>query len=173
MKYCTKCKKIYPSSLAGECCPSCSRKLINDPNSFSPVNTVTANGFELERIRAALDDAGIAYSVQQIKNDTGLQILNAAPPENCAVYVPLCDYDTAVDILIGIGAFKDPPSQHLDEDTFRAIQQAKDDAKEREMSPQKSLFIRIFSLIAFLAVLTAVAYLTDYLLSFVTPLLGW
>ena len=56
MKYCSKCKKIY-FDFEGERCPSCNRKLIDEPNHFSPVYIITANGFELERIRAALESA--------------------------------------------------------------------------------------------------------------------
>ncbi len=168
MKYCTKCKKIYNNS-AERCC---GKKLTVNPSTFSPVAAVTANGFELERIRAALNDAEIAYSVQQIKKDTGLQILNSAPPENCTVYVPLCDYDAALSVLIGIGAIDEAAAPEFSDEDIQELQKAKEQAESEELSPRKRFWVRLLSLIGFLLILTGVAYLTDWLLSFVTPYLG-
>ena len=96
MRYCTKCKILTRDH---EKCPFCSRKTIDNPSHFSPVRIITANGFELERIRAALNDAGIPYSYNESVKDTGLQILNSAPPENCDVYVPLSAYAQACELL--------------------------------------------------------------------------
>ena len=95
MKYCAKCKKIYTKSEPAAC-PFCGRELIDDPSSFSPVDIVTAHGFELERIAAALKDADIPYSTREVRRDMGIQILNSAPPENCIVTVSLEHYQQAI-----------------------------------------------------------------------------
>ena len=53
MRYCTKCKKLYKGDET-EKCFVCGKKTISDPSHYYPVNVVTANGFELERIRAKM-----------------------------------------------------------------------------------------------------------------------
>lgn len=146
MKYCAKCKKIYTKS-DPEACPSCGRELITDPSSFSPVDIVTAHGFELERIGAVLKEAGIPYSTREIKRDMGIQILNAAPPENCIVTVPLEQYQQAVELLIGIGAM-----QQAEELSEEDQQQISDDKKKKEQdtSPTKGTFNKVVLIIMFI-----------------------
>lgn len=161
MKYCTKCKKLYKGEKT-EKCPNCLRKLIDNAAPSSPVSIVTANGFELERIRAALEDVEIPYSYQQIKNDTGIQILNSAPFENCAIYVPLSAYYDAVNILAGIGALSENEITDLDEEERKNIEKA---AKDEELSPEKAKLIRYLSFAGFIALLAGVIYLTDFLMS--------
>ncbi len=170
MKYCSKCKKLYNNDTLTHCA-DCSRRLISDPHYSSPVRLVTANGFEFERIRAAIDSAEIPYSYQEAKNDTGIQILNSAPPENCDIFVPLNAYRDAVDILIGIGALNDVPVELSEQD----INKLKDDtkkAKEEELPEDKARLIRILSIIAFLIVLAGVAFATDALTGWIKSLIG-
>lgn len=166
MKYCTKCKKLFMKDHK-EVCPNCSRKLISDPNHFSPVHIVTANGFELERIRAALNSAEIPYSYQEELHDAGIQILNSAPPENCEVFVPISAYDDAVDTLVGIGAIKDDDIPDINEENKQQLKLSKKKSEEEELSPQKARLVRILSAIAFLIILTGVVYFTDFLIAVV------
>ena len=172
MKYCAKCKKIYADS-ASERCTMCGKKLIADPNPFSPAAIKTANGFELERIRAALDDADIASSVIQTKHDTGLQILNSAPPENCTVYVSLCDFEEALNILIGIGAADEDTPLNLSQEDSDRLKEAKEKADSEEMTPRKQFWVRLLSALGFLLILAGVVYLTDWVMSFVKTIFGW
>ena len=158
MKYCSKCKKVHINTEIQNC-PACKRKLIENPNGFSPVNIITANGFELERIKSALADSEIPFSVKEERYDTGLQILNSAPPENCSFFVPLSHYDKAVETLIGIGALSEEAVEEID--------------KADKEYLEKARLIRIFSFLGFIAVLVGFSFLVDYLLSFITPLLGW
>ena len=46
MKYCTKCKRLYTDTNESHC-TLCGKALIDDPNHYSPVYVVTANGFEI------------------------------------------------------------------------------------------------------------------------------
>lgn len=158
MRYCTRCKSLCKDEK--EKCPVCGKKTISDPSHFSPVKIITANGFELERIRSALEDANIPYSYNESANDTGLQILNSAPPENCDVFVPLSAYPETIDILAGIGALKD---NDIPESSDEIFEKAKKEAKEEELPPQKAELIRILSALAFLAVIAAVVWLTDFI----------
>ena len=161
MKYCSKCKKLYNNDTMTHCA-DCSRKLISDPHYSSPVRLVTANGFEFERIRAAIDSAEIPYSYQESKNDTGIQILNSAPPENCDIFVPISAYQKSVEILIGIGALDEPPEEFSEEDIERLRSEAKK-AQEDEMPEGKARLIRLLTIIVFLLVLVGVTFLTDAL----------
>ena len=171
MKYCSKCKQLYFGHTE-ERCQKCGKKLIENPGTFSPVGIVTANGFELERIKAALDDAEIAYSVQQTKQDTGIQILNSAPPENCTIYVPLCDYDTAVSTLVGISAINDNPTEKMNDDDIDKINKAKKNAVSEEMSPQKRFWVKLLSFLGFLLILAAAVYLTDFITASIKTVFG-
>ena len=169
MKYCSKCKKIHHNKELTQC-PKCRRKLIDDPNYNSPVNIITANGFELERIKSALIDAEIPFSVKEERYDTGLQILNSAPPENCSFFVPLSRYDEAVDTLIGISALDENTLPALDTEDEAFLEKSRENEKNDELPEDKARMIRILSFIAFLAILAGFVFLTDHLLSFITPL---
>lgn len=170
MKYCTHCKIITDNDK--QVCCYCNKKLISNPNFSSPAKIVTANGFEIERIRAALTDAEIAFSIQQTKNDTGLQILNSAPPENCNIFVPISDYDEAVSVLAGIGALKEEEIKELDEETKENIKKAKQ-TQDDDMSPRKRFWIKVLSGIGFLIILALVTYLADFLVALVKNLFNF
>lgn len=159
MKYCSKCKKILTKNL--DQCPKCGRRLIDNPNEYSPVNLVTANGFELERIKSALTDAEIPFSVKEERYDTGLQILNSAPPENCLFSVPLSEYRKAVETLVGIGALNENSLEELPDENEEFSRE-----NSEELPENKARLIRILSFVAFLAILAGAVFLTDYLLSF-------
>ena len=166
MRYCTRCKCLYKNDQT-ESCPVCGRKTITDPSHFSPVRIVTANGFELERIRAALEDGDIPYSYQEAPRDAGIQILNAAPPENCDVFVPLSAYQQAVELLIGIGALQEDA---IPDEADPVLQKAQKEAAEEELPPQKAKMIRIVSGIGFLLLLVLVVWLTDFVMEFIIQL---
>ncbi len=158
MKYCTKYKILSDDKT--EKCSVCGKKVISNPSHFSPVKIVTANGFELERIRAALEDADIPYSYNESIRDTGIQILNSAPPENCDVFVPLSAYRKAEETLIGIGALSEEKITDANEDSFA---KAEKEAEEEELPPEKARTVRILSGIGFLIILALTVWLADFL----------
>lgn len=166
MKYCTRCKRIFTTGELTQC-PKCSRKLLDDPNHYSPVDIVTANGFELERIKAALTDAGIPFTVQEIRKDAGIQILNSAPPENCKVFVPLDFYSKAAELLIGIGAISE--ADELDEKDEQQLSEKRKKDMPEEMSPRKRFWVRVVSIILFIGLIAATVFLADLLIPFLNP----
>lgn len=170
MRYCTRCKRIYFNNENG-LCPLCGRQMTDDPNILSPVYVLTANGFELERVRSVLDSEGIAYTVNEARHDAGIQILNSAPPENCDVYVTLSEYERAVETLKGSGAISDDIPEP-DEKAKEQISEAKKKDQEEHLDPKKARNIRIFSAIAFLLILVGVVYLTDFIIALVRKLFG-
>lgn len=165
MKYCTRCKKIFTSEDT-KACPVCGKDLISDPNHYSPVNIVTANGFELERIKAALTEAQIPFTVQESKSDTGLQILNSAPLENCDLMVPLGFYTEASELLIGIGAIKE--AEELGEEEETKLKEARRNSED-ELSPRKSFWIKLLSIIIFIALIGGVIFLADLIGRLINP----
>ncbi len=168
MHYCTRCKELYSEDKEILKCPACGRKTIDNPNHFSPVKIITANGFELERIRAALNDGDIPYSYNESARDAGIQILNSAPPENCDVYVPLSAYPDAMEILAGIGAIKEV---NLPDNSDEMFAKAKKEAEEEDLPPQKAQIIRILSAAAFLILIAGVVWLTDFIVELIKNLL--
>lgn len=166
MKYCTRCKRIYKSEELSSC-PKCSRKLLDDPNHYSPVDIVTANGFELERIKAALTDADIPFTVQEIKKDTGIQILNSAPPENCKIFVPLDFYTKATELLIGIGAISE--AEELDEADEKQLSEKRKKDVPEEMSPRKRFWVKVISIILFIGLIAATVFLADLFIPLLNP----
>ncbi len=172
MRYCTRCKKIYVTENENEKCIVCGKKTINDPNYYSPVKIITANGFELERICAALDSEGIPYNYQQVRKDTGIQILNSAPPENCDLFVPLSAYEKAQDILVGIGAINEEDLSEIDENSKNQLKNAQKKADEEELTPRKASLVRFFSAIAFLVIIAGVVFFADFLVELVKKLFG-
>lgn len=171
MKYCTRCKRIFFKTEKDNC-PLCQKKMTDNPNHYSPVYVVTANGFELERIRSVLDSEGISYSVNESRNDTGLQILNSAPPENCDLYIPLCEYEKAVELLKGAGAVTEEEAPEPDDSSRQVLQEASKKASEEHMDPKKARAVRIFSAIAFLLILAGAVYLTDLIIALVKSAFG-
>ena len=165
MKYCTKCKKIYISD-ESESCNLCGKKLINNPSHYSPVHIVTANGFELERIKAALTEAQIPFTVNESRADAGIQILNSAPVENCSVMIPLSFYTEASDLLIGIGALKE--AEEISEDDELKLKEARQ-KEENELSPRKSFWIKLLSIIIFIALIGGVIFLADLIGRLINP----
>ncbi len=166
MKYCTRCKRIFRQEEL-TLCPKCSRKLHDDPHHYSPVDIITANGFELERIKAALTDAQIPFTVQETARDTGLQILNAAPPENCRVFVPLSFYNDAVELLTGIGALSDV--EEIDEAESQRLKEERKKEDPEEMSPRKRFWVRVFSILLFIALIAGAVFLADLLIPLINP----
>lgn len=166
MKYCTHCKRIFKNEDM-QSCPKCSRKLISDPNQYSPVNIVTANGFELERIKAALTDSKIPFTVQEAEKDTGIQILNSAPPENCTIKVPLGYYTEANDLLIGIGAINEA-EELSEEDEARLKEERKKDSLLPE-TPGKRFLSSLMFIIFFILMIAAVIFITDLITPFINP----
>lgn len=172
MRYCTRCKKLYLTDKDTEKCIVCDKKTITKPNYASPVKIITANGFELERICAALDGEGLPYHYQQVRKDTGIQILNSAPPENCDLFVPLSAYEKAQDVLIGIGAIKEDEISEIDENSRNQLKAAQKKADEEELTPQKARLVRIFSAIAFLVIIAGVVFFADFLVEFIKKIFG-
>lgn len=163
MKYCSNCKRIFNTNT--DECPKCSRRLIAQPSGESPVVIKLSGGFEAERIIAALKDEGIPSYQKEAKGSAGLRILNSAAPEESEIYVPLSAYNKAVDVLVGIGALNPDEDEVLDVDDSELPPPPME-----EMSSRKRFWVRILSIILFIAVVWIVISLTDFCTAWIKSL---
>lgn len=167
MKYCTKCKCITNDDKT-EICPECRKKMITSPAPSSPVRIITAEGFEFERICASLDDQNIPYSYSREKNDA---VIRVAVPESAAlndIFVPLSYYEDAQELLSDIGAKDEKPPVRLTKAESDRLNKAKN--SEEELSPGKARAIRILSGIAFLLILAATVFVSDWIIALIKNL---
>lgn len=163
MKYCSNCKKIFNTNT--DECPKCSRRLIAQPSGESPVVIKLSGGFEAERIIAALKDEDIPSYQKEAKGSAGLRILNSAAPEESEIYVPLSAYNKAVDVLVGIGALNPDEDEVLDVDDSELPPPPME-----EMSSRKRFWVRVLSIILFIAVVWIVISLTDFCTAWIKSL---
>lgn len=62
MKYCSKCKRLHNDEET--VCKNCKAQLKTITDENTPVYLLTASGFELQRVKAALEDAPFRVTLQ-------------------------------------------------------------------------------------------------------------
>lgn len=139
MKYCSKCKKIIFSD-DNRC--SCGKKLVDNPDGNSPVKLIVAATFDKDRIKAALDDSDIPYSMQIEKNRSNVTSVPGIETAEYSFFVPLGLYKKAIDTLVGISATELPDYYDKIEDSG--------EFEWEEMSPKKRNLVRFLSAIGFI-----------------------
>ena len=77
MKLCTKCKRLHNDE--DSVCSNCNARLENITDENTPVYLISACGFELERIKTALEDNSIpcdsVIKDRELKKQEGLRYL--------------------------------------------------------------------------------------------------
>ena len=101
MKYCPHCTTLYQR---GAVFPECMRPLTNEIQENDPVCVISADGFERERIVAALRDSGIPCVERMSKKERSADAVTGKLAAKVKIQVPYGAYAQAKDILIGIGA---------------------------------------------------------------------
>ena len=162
IKYCFRCKKIYDTE--NNICSECGKKLVEHPAGESPVAIITTGGFELERVKAALEDEGIPCSVQEARGNVNMKILNNADNGENIIMIPLAAYNHACDVLIGIGAMKPQ------DNTLTVPDDIKIENTDEEMSPRKRFWVRAGSIVLFIIVVWLAITATDIGISLVKKL---
>ncbi len=164
VKYCPGCKQIYDTE--NEKCSKCGKRLVEHPAGESPVALITSGGFELERVKAALEGEGIPCSVKEAKGNVNMKILNDADIGENIIMVPLAAYNHACDVLIGIGAMTP------EDNTLTVPEDIKIENTDDEMSPRKRFWIRAVSIVLFIIVVWLVIAVTDIGVFLVKKLFG-
>ncbi len=156
MIYCNKCKKIYKDE-SEHCKCKDKFKQKSEPLADDIVFLVSCYGFDLDRTKAALEDAKIPYQLKLVKNSSGtLPVITGASNSQTNIYVPYEFLSRAEDIVMGIFASKDKTYQ---EDLF-------------DYDSRKNKLIRSVSLVLFLIMMFAVVTGTDSIMRWIKYLLS-
>lgn len=171
MKYCNKCKRIYnDEELSCESCKGKS-KLLSIEDNNTPVNLLTAEGFELKRIQSALEDAGIPNDAALCEHNYSV---NAVTGYDCSKYnllVPFSAYEKAYDVCVGIGAIKIGDEQVVDNDESPADNEAKSNDEQFEpMSRAKRTTVRVVTALLFLGLVALAVFGTDFIMKLIQGL---
>lgn len=189
MKYCPHCTTLYQR---GAVCPECMRPLTNEIQENDPVCVISADGFERERIVAALRDSGIPCVERMSKKERSVDAVTGKLAAKVKIQVPYGAYAQAKDILIGIGAIHTDAQIIPDEnpqsggyiyahqpkgkqgDKKKAVQSGKKPAQSieefEEMSPAKRTTVRIVSALLFIVLVALVIFGVDYIANLIKGL---
>ena len=152
MKICVSCKKLYADEQ--EKCPLClaSLEVVKDD---TPVALLEAEGFETERIKAALTDADIPFSLSYTESAPETM---SAQSQRASIIVPYMYFKQSVEVCIGIGALAPDCSEaQFAQQTNTSVR-----TQEENMSRAKRTTVKIASAIAFLLLVAAVVFATDF-----------
>lgn len=173
MKYCSKCRLIYPESRE-KCRCGRTLKQYEALREDTPVCVARASGFEKDRITGALTDAGVPYSETPLHEKDVNEIVTGhgnIPWELC---VPYASLEKAKEVLYGIGAQVEGEALEEEPETGEEMQEKcpkeNESAKENssqweEMSNKKRWFWRIVSMILFFLLVWGVVSATDWIMA--------
>ena len=163
MKFCKKCRRFYEDSAQG--CEKCRCELTELKDPSTPVYLIGADGFERERIEAALEHNGIPFESRSQRKSPSASAVTGKDNSFHDIRVPYELYRQATDLMIGIGAVKPEGEEEvIVEDESVEYEEPK------EMSPAKRTTIRIISAILLIILFCLVIWGADYLLGFVKNL---
>ena len=114
MKYCKKCKHIYNDT--DEMCVDCKKPLLEITDKNTPVYLLTADGFELQRIKAALADCGIPNDSIPKRHKPSAQAVTGFDVTESDIIIPYSAYEKAYDVCVGIGAIKEEGEVIIEDD---------------------------------------------------------
>lgn len=164
IKYCSRCKKIFDTETNK--CRDCGKNLIEKPAGESPVRLIRTGGFELERIKAALEGEGIPCAVKEAEGNVNMKILNEGDLCENDIIIPLAAYNHACDVLIGIGAM------NPEDNTLTVPENIKIENYDTEMSPRKRFWVKLASIVLFVLIIWIVVAATDTGIAFIKSLFG-
>ncbi|MBQ9674168.1 MAG: hypothetical protein IJV39_06035 [Ruminococcus sp.] len=176
MLYCTKCRTIYNDK--DTVCNNCHKKLREITDKNTPVAVCHSSGVDKERIRAALESAGIpSGSVAAPKSFACEPLTGGDTTTDVMITVPYQAYSKAYDICVGIGAIQpdtEVDNSDITDDIFEKQSQFDKDAEEfQEMSPAKRTTVRILSAILLIIFFSGVIWGFDFLLNTLKGLIGF
>lgn len=170
MKICDKCRRIYNDEEL--MCSECKRPLeiIEDEN--TPVYMLSAQGFELSRVRTALEDNGVPCDTAAKKKNISAEAVTGYDSSEYDLLVPYSAYEKAHDICVGIGAIDEGEAEILNDDGQPAEEVKSATEEFEEMSGVKRTTIRIISAVLLIAVFCVVIWGTDYIMEIFKHLFG-
>ena len=162
MKYCSKCKRLHNDEET--VCKNCKAQLKTITDENTPVYLLTASGFELQRVKAALEDSTVPCDAtikkcMENKYSKSIKAYTGYDDLTYDVYVPYSAYEKAFDTCVGIGAIKLEGEEILDEDF-------------EKMTGAKRTTVRIVSALLLLLIVAGVVFGTDAIMNFIKEFFG-
>lgn len=171
MKYCIKCKHLYNDNK--EQCADCKKTLREITDKTTPVYLLTASDFEIQRVRAALDDSKIPCAENPVKHNSSPKTITGFDNGTCDIIVPFSAYQKAYDVCVGIGAIKINENEsgvlNFSSENADPLQ---DEEEFEEMSSAKRTTVRIVSAILLILLFAGVIYVTDFITGMIRNLFG-
>ena len=169
MKYCKKCKHLHNDN--EELCTACKKPLYEITDENTPVYLISAGGFELQRIKTALEDSAIPCDSIPQKYTTSAEAVTGYDISYRDIVVPYAAYEKAYDVCVGIGAIKEGEEEILEDDGIPVNSDTKTAIEEfEEMSGTKRTTVRVISAILLILIFAAVIYGTDFITGFIKGL---
>lgn len=170
MKYCKKCKHIHNDT--ENLCINCKKSLLEITDENTPVYLISADGFELKRIKAALEDCGIPSDSVAKDPKISAEAVTGFNYAESDILVPFSAYEKAYDVCVGIGAIKADGEEIIDGDVDVPTNSGAKSIDEQfeEMSGAKRTTVRVVSAILFLLLVALVIYGTDFIMEFIKNL---
>ncbi|MGN1467590.1 MAG: hypothetical protein ACI4W1_04710 [Ruminococcus sp.] len=168
MKYCTSCRKLHNDN--EETCTQCRKALKTVEDENTPVFLISAEGFEKERIIAALADEGIPTDTKRMKKDNSAKAVTGVDMSDVKILVPYQAYEKAYDICVGIGAIKEENEEIIDDGEYKESD-AKPLDRQLEEINGGSKAGRIILAIMFLVLAALAVFGTDAITGFISKLI--
>ncbi len=164
MKYCKKCKHLHNDN--EQTCTSCKRSLVEIENENTPVYILSASGFELTRVKTALEDNGVPCDTVAQKRNYSAEAVTGYDISEYDLLVPYSAYEKAYDICVGIGAFGDENAEIVEDEAGDGSDVKSATEEFEEMSGVKRTTVRIVSAILLILIFCAVIWGTDFIVEF-------
>lgn len=174
MKYCSKCKRLHNDEET--VCKSCKAQLKTITDENTPVYLLTASGFELQRVKAALEDSTVPCDAtirKCVENRYNANAATGYDNSSYDVYVPFSAYEKAFDTCVGIGAIKLEGEEVLDDDTEYSENKGDTlDDKFEKMTGAKRTTFRVISAVIFLLLIALAVFGTDAIMNLIKGFFG-
>ena len=170
MKYCKKCKHIHNDTES--LCINCKKSLLEITDENTPVYLISADGFELKRIKAALEDCGIPTDSVAKDPKISAEAVTGFDNAESDILVPFSAYEKAYDVCIGIGAIKEDGEEIIEGEVDIPTNSGDKSLDEQfeEMSGAKRTTVRVVSAFLLLLVFAVVIFGTDFIMQFIKNL---
>ncbi len=132
MKYCNSCRKLHNDN--EETCKECKKPLNVIEDNNTPVFLISAEGFEKDRIIAALSDAGIPSDTKRRKKDNSANTVTGVDMSDLNILVPYQAYKKAYDICVGIGAIKEEGEEIIEDGVYEPSNEKSLDKQFEELN---------------------------------------
>lgn len=157
------------------CCAECkgNPQLLNIEDENTPVYLMSAAGFELQRVKTALEDSGIPTHSAVRKSNVSPHAATGYDSSEYDILVPYSAYEKAYDVCVGVGAIKIGEEEILGDDgtDVNSGLKSQDELFEK-MSGAKRTTVRVAMALLFLALVALAVFGTDFIMNIIKGFFG-